>query len=96
MNDFTTGLNLTRAERNSAVWEKIAAFLEGKLSKLRIENESFSLTEDQTRDLRAQIAVCKQILAAGNPPGQDDVAVEVIGSDGVPVARDGDNNWSAI
>lgn len=96
MNDFTTGLNLTRAERNSSVWEKIAAFLEGKLSKLRIENESFSLTDVQTRDLRAQIAVCKQILAAGNPPGQDDVAVEVIGSDGVPVARDGDNNWSAI
>jgi len=88
-------LPLSQAERRNEIWLKVIAYLEGKVSRLRIENESFTLTEDETRTIRAQIAVCKQILAAGNIPGQDDVAVEVIGSDGVPLPREGDNNWSA-
>lgn len=95
MEDFTTGLGLTRIERNSEVWIKIHAYLVRTVSTLSLQNESFELDPDQTRDLRAQIRVCRQILAAGNPPGQDDVAVEVIGSDGVPVAPTSDNNWSA-
>lgn len=95
MDDFTIGLGLTRTERNSEVWQKISAYLVRSVSTLSRENESFELDPEQTRNLRAQIRVCRQILAAGNPPGQDDVAVEVIGSDGVPVAPTGDNNWSA-
>lgn len=88
-------LPLNIHERRSEIWLKVTAYLERRVSTLRVENESFMLTEDQTRNIRAQIAVCRQILAAGNIPGQDDVAVEVIGSDGVPLPREGDNNWSA-
>lgn len=60
------GLQLTDAERQSALWMKLARHVEQRLDILRRRNDN-QLDDLATAKLRGQIAECKAILALGNP-----------------------------
>lgn len=58
---------LSLAERNSHLWQRLAKHLEGRLQKLRTENDT-DLTESRTAQLRGRIAEIKALMALGNEP----------------------------
>lgn len=61
---------LSKNERHSAVWVKIAEHFQKRLSESRQENDG-RLDEIETARLRGRIAAFKEILALGNPPEPD-------------------------
>lgn len=62
-------LELTDAERHSALWLKIAAHLEDRVARLRRENDDDRSLEATAR-LRGRLAEAKRILAAGESQDQ--------------------------
>ena len=56
-------MNLPPLERESALWKRIAAELEGRLASLRMSNDNDNLDGAATARVRGRIAEVKQILA---------------------------------
>lgn len=56
-------MNLTPLERESALWKRIAAELEGRLASLRMNNDNDNLDALATARMRGRIAEVKQMLA---------------------------------
>jgi hypothetical protein len=54
--------SLTDSERNSQVWKKLKRYLEEANESDRKKNDSMSLGNKQTRNLRAMIAARKSLL----------------------------------
>lgn len=57
-------LELTDTDKMSSTWKRIAAHLEAKRDLLRRRNDA-ELDQIQTTRLRAQLALIKELLAAG-------------------------------
>lgn len=56
-------IDLTDAERNSALWRKIERQVEARVAELRIYNDAISLPERDTAVLRGRISELKNLLA---------------------------------
>jgi hypothetical protein len=54
-------------ERTTAVWKKIREHLEERLALLRIQNDSTSLSNDETQEQRGRIAEIKLMLDQDKP-----------------------------
>lgn len=59
--------DLTAIERTSPVWNKIEAFLNDRLRRLREKNDRL-LPPDETAALRGEIAAHKALLRLGREP----------------------------
>lgn len=57
-------MKLTKDERQSALWQKISAYLEDNLQRLRIKNDG-DKSPEETAKLRGQIVAVKKFLAMG-------------------------------
>ena len=88
------GLDLTVAERQSAVWKKVTTYLQWKLDTLREANDRVDLAEVETLRIRTQLQLIKSILSSGEQPGRDSVAVEDSFPDGELAAGNGGAKWS--
>lgn len=64
-------LNLTREEARSALWQKLALWIEGELADLRTQLESPTLKIDGTTVMRGEIRFAKRILALADEAGQE-------------------------
>ncbi len=53
---------LTDMDKCSDFWLRLKAYLESENNKDRLRNDNQSLTEDETRLIRARIAVRKSLL----------------------------------
>lgn len=47
---------LTMEERNTALWVRLMGYFDERLQRLRAENDSQSLTAEQTATIRGEIA----------------------------------------
>lgn len=64
-------MTLTDLERQSALWQKLAAHLSGRLDAQRARNDG-DLSPEDTQKLRGRIAQLKEILALAREPVQVD------------------------
>lgn len=53
---------LTQEDKNSLLWKRLKEFYEQENDKDRKRNDDLSLTEDETRNIRAMIAARKSLL----------------------------------
>lgn len=63
----TNEIVLTRADLDSALWQKLKRYYERQLAILRGNNDA-SLPQDDTQRLRGRIAECKAFLALDRKP----------------------------
>lgn len=63
-------MKLTELEMQSAVWLKLRAHMESKLSELRSTNDG-NLPHDETSRLRGRIAQLKELLTLGKPESNE-------------------------
>ena len=64
-------MTLTDLERQSALWQKLAAHLSERLDAQRARNDG-DLSPEDTQKLRGRIAQLKEILALAREPVQVD------------------------
>lgn len=64
-------MTLTDLERQSALWQKLAAHLSERLDAQRARNDG-ELSPEETHKLRGRIAQIKEILALAREPVQVD------------------------
>lgn len=62
-------LRLTREERDSKLWRKVAAHLAGELVLLRVQNDSVTLNIADTTAKRGEIRLVKRMLALADEAG---------------------------
>jgi hypothetical protein len=61
-------MNLSDRERESDLWRKLSAHLEGLLEAQRSDLEKTTNTELQTAALRGRVKLIRQLLKLGNVP----------------------------
>lgn len=59
---------LTRYERESPLWRRLAEHMRAELERQRIRNDGIRLDEVQTAVIRGHIAQLKSLLALGDEP----------------------------
>jgi len=59
-------MKLTAGEIQSALWQKLGAYLEERLDRYRLKNDG-NLDHDYTAKLRGRIAELKEMLALAEP-----------------------------
>lgn len=60
-------LNLSEAERNSPLWQKIMTWQQNRLERCRMRNDAVTLTPEKTSVLRGRICEIKLFLAQNDP-----------------------------
>jgi hypothetical protein len=69
-------LNLTEKERESDIWRKIEARLNGLLEDARNDNEKFSNSEVKTAAIRGRIRLIRQLLKEGGGQNKNPSAAQ--------------------
>jgi hypothetical protein len=75
---MTPQFKLTRAEAQSALWKRLAAWIESERNQMRVQNDSTTLSIADTTAKRGEIRFANRILALADEAGQESRQPEAV------------------